>query len=167
MPLTRDQQVAYLRRFGEVWPLKSIAIALGAIAAACVYLFSQSTQEQLRVVALFVAGVSGLVAVAIAMDLPGWKRAARATRTGRRVKGFIKLTVDRSDPESPTIVGRMKCGNAIWDLQFSKPIGWEPDSGDWPCEMVLLSGEPTPALVELEDGLLVPTRRSRRQLGGA
>ena len=76
MPLTRDQQVAYLRRFGEVWPLKSIAIALGAIAAAGVYLFSQSTQEQLRVVALFVAGVSGLVAVAIAMELPGWKRAA-------------------------------------------------------------------------------------------
>ena len=93
--------------------------------------------------------------------------ARRATRTGRRVKGFIKLTVDRSDAESPTIVGRMKDGNAIWDLQFSKPIGWEPDSGDWPCEMVLLSGEPTPALVELEDGLLVPTRRSRRHLGGA
>ncbi|GAB2524363.1 hypothetical protein [Lysobacter humi (ex Lee et al. 2017)] len=118
-------------------------------------------------VALFVAGVSGLVSVAIAMELPGWQRAARATRMGRRVKGVIKLTVERADTESPTIVGRMKDGNTIWDLQFSKPIGWEPDSGDWPCELVLLSGEPIPALVELTDGLLVPTRKSRRQLGGA
>jgi xanthine/uracil permease len=101
MPLTRDQQVAYLRRFGEVWPLKSIAIALGAIAAACVYLFSQSTQEQLRVVALFVAGVSGLVAVAIAMDLPGWSLTIRSSRDrfAARLHGDVyHSAVPRSGP---------------------------------------------------------------------
>lgn len=60
------------------------------------------------------------------------------------------------------ISGEAREGNALWHLEFSKPIGWMPESGEWPCKMVMLSDDPIPALIELEQGLLIPTRRSRR-----
>lgn len=164
--LSLDQQIAYLRKFGEVWPLRAVAVVSALIAVVCVYAFSQSEHVQLNVFLLFAAGVSGLLAVAIAIQLPEWRRAARATRGGRRVQSSLKLTVDCVDSENVVISGEAHDGSAVWHLQFSKPIGWMPESGEWPCKMVMLSGEPVPALIELEHGLLVPTRRSRRTLGG-
>ena len=83
-----------------------------------------------------------------------------------RVHGVLSLTVDRSDPESIVISGEMRDGRAIWKLHFSKSFGWTPQSGEWPCEMVMLSDEPVPALVELEQGLLLPTHKSQRVLSG-
>lgn len=163
--LTRDQQIAYLRTFGEAWPLKPLAFVCLVITIACIVLFARSTHSPLRVLLLFVAGVSAMLTFAIAAELPGLRRAARATRTGRRVKASIRLVVDRSDRESPVISGQARDGMAVWELQFGKPIGWEPDEGDWACELVWLSDQPTPALVDLEHGVLVPRRASRRRFG--
>lgn len=164
--LSLDQQIAYLRKFGEDWPLRIVAVVSALIAIACAYAFSQSDHVQLNVLLLFVAGISGLLAVAISIQLPEWQRAARATRVGRRVQSSLKLTVDRSDSDNVVISGEANEGRAVWHLQFSNPIGWVPESGEWPCKMVMLSDEPVPALIELEHGLLVPTRRSRRTLIG-
>lgn len=160
--LSLEQQIAYLRKFGEVWPMRAVVVVSGLIAAVCLYAFSQSEQVQLNVLFLFAAGVSGILAVAISVQLPEWQRAARATRAGRRIQSSLKLTVDRTDSEYVVISGEAHDGHALWHLQFSKPIGWRPESGEWPCKMVMLSDDPVPALIELEHGLLVPTRRSRR-----
>lgn len=160
--LSLDQQIDYLRKFGEVWPLRTVAVVSALIAAACAYAFSQCEHVQLNVFLLFAAGVSGLLAVAILIQLPEWQRAARATRAGHRVQSSLKLIVDRTDSESVVISGEAHEGSAVWHLHFSKPIGWMPESGEWPCIIVMLSDEPVPALIELEGGLLVPTRRSRR-----
>ncbi|GAB2499841.1 hypothetical protein GCM10027266_17900 [Arenimonas alkanexedens] len=135
------------------------------VGVAAVYAFSQSSHAQLNVFFLFVAGVSGLLAIAISTQLPDLKRAARATRTGRRVKGLIKLTVDRSDSDSIVVAGEMRDGRTLWNLHFGRPFGWNPQSGEWPCEMVVLSDEKVPALVEFENGLLLPTRKSHRIIG--
>jgi len=59
-------------------------------------------------------------------------------------------------------MGEMRDGLAIWKLHFGKPLGWTPQSGEWPCEMVMLSEETIPVLVELERGLLIPTRKSHK-----
>lgn len=92
--LSLDEQIAYLRKFGEVWPLRPIAFVSALIAIVCVYAFSQSEHVQLKVLLLFIAGVSGIFAVIILIQLPEWQRAARATRIGRRVNSSLKISVD-------------------------------------------------------------------------
>ncbi len=164
--LSLEQQIAYLRRFGEAWPLTAVAGVCAVLAMASVYAFTWSDHERLNVLLLFVAGVSGLLAIAISTQLPGLKRAARATRTGRRLESSIKLTVDRSDSENVAITGEIRQGRTTWKLHFGRPLGWNPQSGEWPCELIMLSDEAVPALVQLPQGLLLPTGRSHRVLGG-
>ncbi|RYG57911.1 MAG: hypothetical protein EON56_01285 [Alphaproteobacteria bacterium] len=163
--LSLKQQIDYIRRFGEAWPLRGVAVvcALVMIAGFCAFLVS--SQESVKVLLLFVSGVSGLLALAIGTQVSGLQRAARATRTGRRVRGVINLVVDRSDSENVLITGEMQEGSAVWTLHFGRPFGWTPQTGAWPCEMVLISDEPVPALVLMEHGLLLPTRKSQKNLG--
>lgn len=165
--LSLNEQIDQLRRFGEVWPLRTVAVVCTLIMIGALYAFTVSSHEQIKVLLLFVAGVSGLVAIAISTQLPRWKRAIRATRTGRRVQGLLKLTVDRSDSENVVIMGEMRDGLAIWKLHFGSPLGWTPQSGEWPCEMVMLSEETIPALVELKRGLLIPNGRSHKVFSGS
>lgn len=156
------QQIHYVRQFGEYWPLKKAAIVLALVSVAAIYAFNVADHEQLKVFLLFVAGVCGLLAFAILTHLPQLKRAARATRTGRRVQGILHLTVDRSDSENIMIVGSLQEGSATWQLHFGKPMGWAPQSGEWPCHLVMLADDPIPALVELNQGLLFPTSKSHK-----
>ena len=157
-----QQQIHYVRQFGESWPLKNAAIVCALVSIGAIFAFNIASHEQLKVLLLFVAGVCGLLAFAILTHLPQLKRAARATRTGRRVQGTIHLTVDRSDSENVLIEGSMQEGSATWKLHFGKPLGWTPQSGDWPCHLVMLADEPVPALVELSQGLLFPTLKSHK-----
>lgn len=156
------QQIHYVRQFGESWPLKNAAIVFALISVGAIYAFNVASHEQLKVFLLFVAGVCGLLTFAILSHLPQLRRAARATRTGRRVQGVLHLTVDSSDSENIVIAGSMQEGSATWKLHFGKPLGWTPQSGEWPCHLVMLADEPIPALVELDQGLLFPTRKSHK-----
>jgi hypothetical protein len=165
--LSLNQQIDYLRKFGEDWPLTKVATICSVIAIACTCIFFISSHENLNIFLLFMAGTCGLLAFAIWAQLPQLKRAARATRTGRRIQGVLHLTVDRSDSESIVIEGDMRHGSTTWKLYFSRPFGWTPQSGDWACELVMLADEPTPALVELNQGLLLPTRKSHKVFSGS
>lgn len=160
--LSLHEQIELLRRFGETWPLARAAVACALLAAACVYVFTVSGNETLKVLVLFAGGVSALLALAMAAQRSGFRRAARATRTGRRIHGVLHLVVDRSDSESVVITGEMRDGPALWTLHFGRPLGWTPQSGDWPCKLVMLSDEKVPALVELDQGLLIPTPESHK-----
>lgn len=164
--LSLSQQIEYLRRFAEVWPLPKVAVVCMLIAIAAASGFAFSSNESLKVLLLFVAGVSGVVAFAVATQLAGLRRAALATRKGRRVHGVLHLTVDRSDSENVVISGDMREGGSVWKLHFGKPLGWTPQSGEWPCEMVMLDGETVPALVQLEQGLLFPIHGSGKVPSG-
>jgi hypothetical protein len=165
--LSLNQQIEYVRRFGEAWPLGTVAAACTLICVAAFYAFVVASHQQLKVVLLFVAGVSGLLVFAILSQLPRLKRAARATRMGRRTQAVLNLTVDQSDSESLVISGEVVVGSTVWQLHFGRPLGWVPASGEWPCAVVMLDGEPLPALVELSQGLLFPTPKSRKAFGAA
>ena len=165
--LSVDQQIDYLRRFGETWPLRSVAVVCMAVMICSIYAFRVSSHEQLKVLLLFVAGVSGLLAFAISTQLPGLTRASRATRTGRRIQSLVNLTVDRGDSENVVITGEIQDGSFVWKLHFGRAFGWTPQTGHWPCEMVMLSDGSIPALVQLEQGLLFPTRKSHKVFGGS
>ncbi len=65
------------------------------------------------------------------------------------------------------IVGDLREGSMVWELCFGRPLGWTPQSGEWPCEMVMLADEPVPALVQLKQGLLFPTHESRKVFSGS
>jgi hypothetical protein len=90
--------------------------------------------------------------------VPLLRRVARATRSGRRAKGSLKLTIDRSDSEHPSYRGCFDDGSTSWDLGLGKPYGWDPDEGEWRCEVVFLSDVRGPALIVLDHGLLFPTK---------
>lgn len=165
--LTRDQQIATVRRYGESPVLARKAAGCAGVAGLGVLLFVWAERQWLEVVGLFIAGVCGLVGVALVAQRQPMRRAARATRTGRRVSGVLRLEVDRRDLENVLYTGRLQDGTATWVLQFGNPMGWTPQSGDWRCELVFLSDDPLPALALLDDGLMFPTRQSRRTHGAA
>ena len=164
--LTLKEQIDHVRRLGEDFPLTMVAVICAVIAIACICTFLGSTHETLNVFLLFFAGSCGLTAVAILAQSSQLKRAARATRTGRRIHGVLHLTVDRSDSENLLIEGYLQQGSTTWRLNFNRPFGWMPQSGDWPCELVMLAGETIPSLVELDQGLLLPTRKSHKDFSG-
>lgn len=165
--LTLKEQIRHLRRLGEDLPLTKVAVICAATGAACIFAFFLSTHETLNVFLLFFAGFFVLTAFAISTQLPQLKRAARATRSGRRIQGVLHLTVNRSDSENLLIEGDIRQGPTTWKLHFSRPFGWTPQSGDWPCELVMLADDAIPALVELDQGLLFPTRKSHKTFSGS
>lgn len=165
--LTLKEQIHHLRRFGEDSYLMKVAVISGAAGIACLFLFFLSSHETLNVLLLFFAGLCALTAFAISAQLHQLKRAARATRAGRRIPGVLHLTVDRSDSENLSIEGDIRQGVTTWKLHFSRPFGWTPQSGDWPCELIMLADDAIPALVQLEQGLLFPTPKSHKALSGS
>lgn len=156
------QQIAQLRRLGESNSLGVVAGILACVCAVCLLAFALLDHRIARIVSLLAGGISGLLAIAVASSLSRIRQLARATRTGRRVQGTLALVVDRSDSDHPLISGSVKEGPAIWQLHFAKPPGWEPENGEWPCEMVFLSDQRMPSLVQLPNGILVPTAQSRK-----
>ena len=76
-----------------------------------------------------------------------------------------QITVDSSDPENARIRGCMMEGGAVWDLEFTRPLGWEPRSGEWPCELVFLADVRLPVMVQLADGLMFTSDRTQRVYG--
>jgi hypothetical protein len=160
--LTLDQQVSRVRRFGEssALPLAGAVNAAGSVVGVLAFLHLSS--EPARVAALLAAGIGLIVSLAMFAHYPQLKRAARATRAGRRSSGVLHLEVDRSDSENPSFSGAFRDGRATWNLEFGKPMGWSPQPGEWPCTLVFVSDEAVPALAILEEGLLFPSRRSRK-----
>lgn len=159
------QQIALIRRTGESFKPVVAAVISGAISVASVALFIASTDQNAKVILLFVAGVGAMIAIAVALSYPQFQRAARATRVGRRVKGTLQLEISDIDSEDMTISGRISDGGGVWELTFGRPIGWKPRAGEWSCELIFLAGQRTPVLVQLNDGLLFPTAKSSKRYG--
>jgi hypothetical protein len=168
--LSLSEQIEQVRRIGESRMPPLIVVGCGTACALGILLFSWIGNQTpgfftLLVAALFVSAVCGIVSLAVLADFPRFRRIARATRSGRRVRGDIQITVDRSDPENTRIRGCMMEGGAVWDLQFTRPLGWEPRSGEWPCELVFLADVRLPVMVQLADGLLFTSDRTQRVYG--
>jgi hypothetical protein len=168
--LSLAEQIEQVRRIGES-RMPPLIVVGGAVACALGILLYSWIDKQtpgfftLLVAALFVSTVCGIVWLTVLADFPRFRRLARATRSGRRVRGQIQITLDRSDPENMRISGCMMEGGAVWDLQFTRPLGWEPRSGEWPCELVFLADVRLPVMVQLADGLLFTSDRTQRVYG--
>lgn len=168
--LSLAEQIEQVRRIGESRMLPLIAVGCG-VACALGFVLHHWTDDKtpgfftLLVAALFLSAVCGIVSLAVLANFPRFQRIARATRSGRRVRGDIQITVDSSDPENARIRGCMMEGGAVWDLEFTRPLGWEPRSGEWPCELVFLADVRLPVMVQLADGLLFTSDRTQRVYG--
>ena len=168
--LSLAEQIEQVRRTGESRMLPLIAVGCG-VACALGFVLHHWTDDKtpgfftLLVAALFLSAVCGIVSLAVLANFPRFQRIARATRSGRRVRGDIQITGDRSDPENARIRGCMMEGGAVWDREFTRPLGWEPRSGEWPCELVFLADVRLPVMVQLADGLLFTSDRTQRVYG--
>lgn len=168
--LSLAEQIKEVRRIGESRMPPLIVVGCGVVCVLGFVLYSWVDDKTpgffaLLVAALFLGTVCGIVSLAILADFPRFRQIARATRRGRRVRGHIQLTVDRSDPENAPIRGCMLEGGAVWDLEFTRPLGWEPRSGEWPCELVFLADVRMPVMVQLADGLFFTSDRTQRVYG--
>ena len=168
--LSLAEQIEQVRRIGESRMPPLIVVGCGVACALGFVLYSWVDDQTpgffaLLVAALFLSSVCGIVSLVVLANLPRFRRIARATRSGRRVRGHIQITVDRSDPENLRIRGCMMEGGAVWDLEFTRPLGWEPRSGEWPCELVFLADVRLPVMVQLADGLLFTSNHTQRVYG--
>lgn len=155
------QQIAFVRRTGESFKPLLGAVACCVVCTASIFFFYQSTDQSAKVVLLFVSAVSAILAAAILFAYPRFSRAARALRSGRRIPGLLQLEINEIDSEDTTIDGVLTSSSGTWEMRFGRPFGWIPQNGEWPCELIFLSDEPMPILVQLEEGLLFPTKISR------
>ena len=168
--LSLAEQIEQVRRIGEsrMPPLIIVGCAVACVLGFLLFNWIDNKTPDfftLLVAALFLSTLCGIVSLAVLANYPRFRRVARATRSGRRVRGHIQITVDRSDEENARIRGCMKEGGAVWDLQFTRPLGWEPRSGEWPCELVFLADVRLPVMVQLADGLLFTSDRTQRVYG--
>lgn len=156
--LDPSQQIEFIKRTGD-----SPKLIIGATVASIVFFvsisyFQNSTDQTVKVILFFLAAVSGILATAMATGYYRFRRAARAIRTGLRVSGMLQLEITEIDSENITFTGVLTSESGICRLKFAKPFGWEPQNGEWPCELIFLSGNKMPVLVKLNDGLLFPTK---------
>ena len=118
--LSLAEQIEQVRRIGESRMLPLIAVGCG-VACALGFVLHHWTDDKtpgfftLLVAALFLSAVCGIVSLAVLANFPRFQRIARATRSGRRVRGDSQITVDRSDPENVRVRGCMMEGSAVWD----------------------------------------------------
>ena len=124
--LSLAEQIEQVRRIGESRMPPLIVVGCGVACALGFVLYSWVDDQTpgffaLLVAALFLSSVCGIVSLVVLANLPRFRRIARATR-GRRVRGHIQITVDRSDPENLRIRGCMMEGGAVWDLE--SPVRW-------------------------------------------
>ncbi len=164
-PLSLAEQIEQVRKIGESPMVPMIAVLCGVASAIGIVLFNWVKTDTPGVFGLFFAALSGSVSLAVLASLPRFRRVARATRSGRRVRGEIRVAVDRSDADDVRIRGSMVEGGAVWELEFTRPLGWDPRSGEWPCELVFLADVRLPVMVQLADGLLFTSDKSRRVYG--
>jgi hypothetical protein len=164
-PLSLAEQIEQVRKIGESPMVPLIAAICGVASAIGIVLFNAVESDTPGVFALFFAILSGSVSLAVLVNLPRFQRIARATRSGRRVRGDIQVMVDHSDPDDVKIRGSMVEGGAVWELEFTRPLGWEPRSGEWPCELVYIADVRLPVMVQLAEGLLLTSSKSRRVYG--
>jgi hypothetical protein len=129
------------------------------VAAAALFAFARSDSETGRVLCLFVAGCSGLVALAAALSAKHLRNAAAATRKGRREPAILHLEPYEDDDER-RFRGRLELashGARTWQLDLAPAAGWKPTLGAMQVQAVFLSDIAWPVLVLCGDqGLLWP-----------
>lgn len=166
--MTLDEQIAKLRDFGESRVMRNMTIVAMAMAMVAAYLFFSQNNQNLKVVMMFIGMLGVMVVLATVSMRKPLRRAAAATRHGRRVRTVIELQID-PDSENGRFFGQ--CTDRTlghrWRIDFSSPMGWVPDEGSTVCELVSLPGDEEPALVITERGLLIPIWAKKLQHDGA
>ena len=138
-----------------------IALAIAGFSAA-----AWADEQNLRVLCLFVAGCSSLVALATVFGIGHVRNAASATRKGRREPAMLVLQHDPGDDEDPprgVLTPASRHAHA-WDMALVQCRGWRPTPGPMQVDAIYLSGIAWPVLLVHADGILWP-RAQPRPLG--
>ncbi len=163
--LTREQQIANLRVLGEGGLIRGTIIGSALLAVAGFSFFAYADGDTGRVAGLF-AGLCGvLLCLVAALGRPELRRAAAATRRGRREPASIELFPDPEDADAGTRRGELRPLSRHaprWQMTFARTDGWTPPEGELPVEAVYLSDVAWPVLLLHRDGLLVPRSRPVR-----
>lgn len=162
--LSLQQQIDNLRTLGESTTMRLLLPGAVLLAAAALFAFYQSDSETWRVLCLFVAGCSGLVALAAALSAKHLRNAASATRKGRREPATLHLEPYEDDDER-RFRGRLELtssGGRVWQLDLAPAAGWKPKVGAMQVQAVFLSDISWPVLLLCGDqGLLWPNHDPR------
>lgn len=152
------EQIQLIKRAGETSQAHALVLTLALLCGISVYVAVTQTGEIIRGFAQLAAFITGLLALIVVFTKPRISRAARAIREGRRVFGTIDLVVDSSDPDHTRYRGFFQSKDKSWQLRFTNPNGWQPVSGTFNCEAILLPDDSIPLVVQLPDGLLLTTK---------
>lgn len=124
-----------------------VAVVLAVVGIAG---FNLARSETLRVLWLFLAGCSGLIALGSAVGVRHIRNAANALERGRT----LELVLDNEHWQ-----GRLAPHarhERAWTIHFAKPIGWTPQAGTLQVQATYLSDITWPVLLRCPQGLLWP-----------
>lgn len=158
------QQISNLRVLGETRLLRNQMIGGGlAVLAGSLWCWlAWGGPGQLP--ALFLVGTGAVFSLVVAFGRAHIRRAAAATRGGRREPATILLQPGVDDAEREALHGELRPASPHarrWHMQFGRTNGWRPGEGELQVEAVYLSDVAWPVLLIHPDGLLIPAGRPR------
>ena len=160
--MTLQEQIDELRLIGESRAVTLLAPGGIALAIAGFSSAAWVDNQNLRVLCLFVAACSSLVALGSVFGIGHVRNAALATRKGRREPAMLVLHYDPHDDEPPRGVLTPTSRHAhAWDMVLVQCRGWRPPPGAMQVDAIYLSGIAWPVLLVHADGILWPRARPR------
>ena len=161
--MTLQEQVDELRLIGESRAATLLAPCGIALAIAGFSAAAWVDNQNLRVLCLFVAGCSSLVALATAFGIGHVRDAASATRKGRREPAVLVLQHNPGDDDEPPrgVLTPASRHALAWEMALVQGRGWRPTAGPMQVDAVYLSGIAWPVLLVHPDGILWPRARPR------
>lgn len=147
--LSVEEQIAMLRStIGFAAHMHSwllVGAALSAIAAAVLW----------HPVPLMIAAFLGIVGLSEQRAGPNIVSAIAAYDTGNPTNGEISITITSWDTDNHYHATVQEQGHPDWEYEFV-PQGWQPVSRSYPAQIWRASGEASPILAVVADGILIP-----------
>lgn len=149
MTMSPAEQMKRLRRLA---PLSWLPNGLFALTLVLLGLGIHAGSEVFFVTGAF----SGLAAAASRKAAPHWRNAIEATRTGRRSRGDVSITITRDPTSFDDYVATVQDETQdAWRFEFN-PHYWEPREGNYGTEIYYVRGVDWPALLVTEGGIVFP-----------
>lgn len=162
MKLTRDEQIAELKRMGSgklfYWARPGMFVLVAGLG-----LIGSFTGNPAFYATMIFAG---LVALAVWLITPHMIHAVRGLREGVKQNGTVLISRRQwSDGGSnhESYQGLISMNNQpLWEMDFVQPQGWEPVEGLYQAELAFIRGVEWPVVLLTDDGLLYPNSKPKR-----
>jgi hypothetical protein len=155
--MTPSEQIDALRKMAHrgviVWVERgSLVLAFGLAVAGLI-----TWHSAYFFLSVFVVGIAFLVRE----TRPHIRRAVQALDFGIRLSGTVQITLAQwTDSVSYHAINQGFLSNN-WRFEFI-PLGWRPQEGDYEATLFTVQGVEWPALVQVEQGILIPRSKPER-----